>query len=174
MTKQLFASSTILLLVTLALGCGSGGGSSSKNSQPKSVQGTWNITVSAGPESVTLKVVLVPSACAVLTNMGGFDVSGPVCFIADNQTGQGSMSSTGDLSYPPQMVLVGVPQDQIPVGTAVAFNLLYLEADSGYAFAVFDGAGTVTNGVTTGTYNCSMLGGELCAIPSGTFTGTEQ
>ena len=101
----------ILILIVFAAGCNSaknaGGGSGT------SMQGTWTVTGNLGSQggSGTYQVELVPSPCSVTTPVGTFSVQGPVCFIANNNTGQGSISGTGLPSSSKntgQGVLIGV------------------------------------------------------------------
>ncbi len=90
----------ILILIVFTTGCNSaknaGGGSGT------SMQGTWTVTGNlqctqgcASGVSNTYQVALVSSPCSVTTPVGMFSVQGPVCFIANNNTGEGSISGTG-------------------------------------------------------------------------------
>lgn len=82
----------ILTLLIFAGGCNS---SSSKKAGGTSMQGTWTVTgnVSGSQSgSGTYQVALVSSPCKVTTPVGTFSVQGPSCFIANNNSGQGSIS----------------------------------------------------------------------------------
>ena len=87
--KRLF----ILILIVFTAGC-----SSSKNSGASgtSMQGMWtvtgNVSSQQGAGSGTYQVALVSSPCSVTSPVGTFTVDGPVCFIANNNSGQGSIS----------------------------------------------------------------------------------
>jgi hypothetical protein len=100
-------------------------------------------------------------------------VEGPNCFIADDNTGQGSISGTGQFFYPPQGVLVGSSTNPIPSDSTAAINLLFVEADRYGDVAVFDGNGSVSNGAITGTWACDP-GTPVCTGVGGTFSGSQN
>jgi hypothetical protein len=176
----------IVSFLIIAVGC-----SSTKNATPTSpsgisMQGTW--TVSASPTSTgslgsqctggcgpeTYQLVLVPSPCTVSTPVGTFSVQGPSCFIANNNSGQGSISGTGvpaSLKNTNQGVLIGVPSNPVPSGSTL--NLLFVAADRNGNVAEFTGSGTITNATMAGTGSCSPST-PICAGVSGTFSGTQQ
>ncbi len=160
-----------LLSTLLAAACGGGqSGSEAK----LSIQGTWTINSASVSGDSTLRATIVPSACSVTTPVGTFTVQGPSCFIADNNTGQGSISGTGQFIYPPQGVLLGVPYNPVPVteGSTVPVDLLFVEADQFGDFAVFDGTGTISVGSTmSGTWTC-VPQTPVCLGDSGTFSGS--
>ena len=164
----------ILILIVFAAGCNSaknaGGGSGT------SMQGTWTVTGNLGSQggSGTYQLELVSSPCSVTTPVGVFSVQGPVCFIANNNTGQGSISGTGLPSSSKntgQGVLIGVPSN--PVSNNATFNLLFVAGDAKGEVVEFTGTGTVTNGTMTGTGSCSSST-PLCQGMSGTFTAKQQ
>ncbi len=170
-------SIAILILIVFAVGCSStnsaGGGSGT------SMQGTWTVTGSAtsqrggGPESESgpFQVELVSSPCSVTTPVGVFSVQGSVCFIANNNTGQGSISGPGIAPKSTgQGILIGVPSNPLPAGGA--FNLLFVAGDQNGNFAEFTGSGTVTNGNLTGSGSCSP-NTPACQGATGTFSGTQ-
>jgi hypothetical protein len=103
-----------------------------------------------------------------------FSVQGPVCFIANNNTGQGSISGTGLLSSSKntgQGVLIGVAANPVPPNGT--FNLLFVTGDANGNFVEFTGSGTVSHGTMTGTGSCSSST-PACQGVSGTFSGTFQ
>jgi hypothetical protein len=164
----------ILILISLVFveGCGS-----SKNTgfgATTSMPGTWTVTGNLGSlgGSATYQVSLVSSPCSVTTPVGTFSVLGPVCFIASNNTGQGSISGTGlpnTSKNTGQGVLIGVAANPVPaIGP---FNLLFVAGDASGNFVEFTGSGTVSNGTMTGTGSCSSST-PLCHGMSGTFSGT--
>jgi hypothetical protein len=185
--KNLFATSIVILLMAFAVDCGSG---SSQGGSSTDVSGSWAITtVDSGNSSLnsTLNASLVSSVCYTPTGYptasGGLAlallVNGPSCFIADSSTGQGSISGTGDLFYPPQLALIGVPSNPIPPNSPSSLQLLFIEAGPNDQYAVFNGSGTITGGTMTGTWSCNAnvgVSGELsiCAGMSGTFSGSKQ
>jgi hypothetical protein len=146
----------ILISIVFAVGCSStkNAGSGSGTSLP----GTWTVTGNLGSqsESRTYQVSLVSSPCSVTTPVGMFSVQGPVCFIANNNTGQGSISGTGLPSTSKntgQGVLLGVAADLVPANGTL--DLLFVAGDASGNFVEFTGNGTVSNGTMTGTGSCS-------------------
>src|SRR5580658_10403779 len=105
--RKFFAVFHLLLVGTLLSGCGSSSSQSNSNSTTN-IQGTWAITATEAGSGSISNVTLVSSACSVATPIGTFTVQGPACFIADDNTGQGSISGTGNFIYPPAGVLIGV------------------------------------------------------------------
>jgi|HubBroStandDraft_6_1064221.scaffolds.fasta_scaffold00064_12 hypothetical protein len=171
--KKLFAPFAVFALLfvgTLLSSCGS----SSKQSGPSStnIPGSWVITATeAGGSSSIFDVTLVGSPCSVATPIGTFTVEGPACFIADDNTGQGSITGTGSFIYPPQGVLIGAPAN--PASANAAIDLLFAEADELGDAAVFGGTGTVSNGTITGAWSCNP-DSPVCFGEGGTFSGTQQ
>ena len=164
----------IFMLLVFAAGCGS-----SKNAgsgATTSIPGTWTVTGNVGSQggSNTYQVSFVSSPCSVTTPVGMFSVQGPVCFIANNNAGQGSISGTGIPTFTKstgQGVLLGVAANPVPAkGT---FNLLFVAGVGSGNFVEFTGSGTVSNGTMTGTGSCSAST-PLCQGMSGTFSGTLQ
>jgi hypothetical protein len=141
-----------------------------------SMPGTWAVTGNLGSQGGpgTYQVSLVSSPCSVTTPVGMFSVQGPVCFIASNNTGQGSISGTGLPSTSKntgQGVLLGVAANPVPSNGT--FNLLFVAGDASGNFVEFTGSGTVSNGTMKGTGSCSSST-PLCQDLSGTFSGTFQ
>lgn len=176
MEETLKSHKSVFLVLALVLftSCGS----SSKNNSPTSmsVQGNWTITANdpiSGTSSV-FQVTLVSSPCTVSSSVGSFAVQGPSCFVADNQTSQGSLSGSGSFLYPPQGVLVGVPSDPIPANTSVGVNVLFVEADLLGDLAVFSGTGTESNASLTGTWNCDTSLTFVCTGIGGSFSGNHK
>jgi hypothetical protein len=162
----------ILTLIVFAAGCNSSkkaGGESET-----SMQRTWTVTGSVSGSqsgSGTYQVALVASPCSVTTPVGTFSVQGPSCFIANNNSGQGSISGTGLPSSSKnngQGVLIGVAANPVPAGGA--FTLVFVAGDSNGNVVEFTGSGTVGNGTLTGTGSCSPST-PMCQGVSGTFSG---
>jgi hypothetical protein len=163
----------ILILIVFAVGC-----SSTKNSdgQGTSMQGTWTVTGNLGSQGVsgTYQVTFVSSPCSVTSPVGTFSVEGSVCFIANNNSGQGSISGKGLLSSARNTgegVLIGVPSNPVPANAT--FNLLFVLGEQNGNFVEFTGGGTVTNGTMTGTGSCSA-NTPMCQGVSATFSGSQQ
>lgn len=164
---------SILTLVALATSC-----SSTKNGTGPgtSMQGTWTVTGNLGTQSgnETYQVAFVSSPCSVVSPVGTFSVQGPVCFIANNNSGQGSISGKGLLSNASNTgegVLIGVAANPVPANGT--FNLIFVLGDRSGNFTEFTGSGTVANGTMTGSGSCSPST-PICQGVSGTFTGTLQ
>jgi hypothetical protein len=160
----------ILMSIVFAVGCSStknpGGGGPGT-----SMQGTWTVTGNLNPNA-SYQVVLVSSPCSVTTPVGTFSVPGPVCFTANNNIGQGSISGTGipnSSKNTGQGVLIGVAVNPVPSGGA--FNVLFVAADASGTVAEFTGSGTVTNGTMTGNGSCSTST-PICQGMSSTISGT--
>lgn len=163
----------ILALIVFATGCSSSNNAGGGSGTP--LPGTWTVTGNLGSQSGsgTYQVSLVSSPCSVTTPVGMFSVQGPVCFIANNNSGQGSISGTGLPSTSKntgQGVLIGVAANPVPANGT--FNLLFVTGDASGNFVEFTGSGTVSNGTMTGTGSCSST--PMCQGLSGTFTGTLQ
>lgn len=167
----------ILALIVFAAGCNStknaGGGGTGT-----SMQGMWAVTGTAtlGSQSGsgTYQVQLVSSPCSVNTPVGTFSVQGPVCFIANNNSAQGSISGTGLPSSSKnngQGVLVGVASNPVPANAPI--NLLFVVGESDGTVLEFAGSGTMANGTMTGTGSCSTST-PLCQGATGTFSANLQ
>jgi hypothetical protein len=164
----------ILISIVFAVGCGS-----TKNitgASETSLQGMWTVTGNLGSQSgsKTYQVSLVSSPCSVTTPVGMFSVQGPVCFIANNNTGQGSISGSGLPSFSKntgQGVLIGVAANPVPANGTI--NLLFVAGFASGDFVEFTGSGTVSNGTMTGTGSCSSST-SMCQGMSATFSGTFQ
>ena len=163
----------ILILILFAAGC-----SSSKNAggPPTSIPGTWAVTGNLGsqePGPYSYQVTFVSSPCSVTSPVGAFSVEGPVCFVANNNSGQGSISGKGLLPSANNTgvgVLIGVPANPVPENAT--FTILGVQANS-TGFVEFTGTGTVANGTMTGTASCST-NTPLCQGVSASFSGTLQ
>jgi hypothetical protein len=163
-----------LILALLISGCSSS--MSSQGGSGTSMQGTWSVTGNLGTQSgdETYQVVLVSSPCSVVSPVGTFSVQGPVCFIANNNSGKGSISGKGLLSNAGNTgegILIGVPANPVPDNSTI--NLLFVLGEKNGNFVEFTGSGTVTKGTMTGSGSCSTST-PLCQGVSATFTGTEQ
>jgi hypothetical protein len=182
-----------LSLMVVALGCSSTKSSSDpSNPGTTSMQGIW--TVAATPtatgnygsqcspspcQTQTYTVGFVSSPCTVSTPVGSFSVQGPVCFIANNNSGQGYINATASCldacglwpaNNNAQGVLIGVPSNPTPNGST--FNLVFVAANSA-GFVEFTGNGTVSNNTFTGNGSCSSAT-PTCQGIAGTFTGQVQ
>jgi hypothetical protein len=166
----------ILALIAFAAGCNStnnaGGGTGT------SIQGMWAVTGTAtfGSQigSGTYQVQLVSSPCSVTTPAGTFSVQGPVCFIANNNSAQGSISGTGlpvSSKNNGQGILVGVASNPVPANAPI--NLLFVVGESNGTVLEFTGSATVANGTITGTGSCSTTT-PLCQGATGTFSANLQ
>jgi hypothetical protein len=161
----------LLVLLIVAAGC-----SSAKNAgggPGTSMQGTWTVTGNLNPNA-TYQVVFVSSPCSVTTPVGTFSVQGPVCFTANNNIGQGSISGTGipnSSKNTGQGVLIGVAANPVPSGGV--FNLLFVAGDASGTVVEFTGVGSVTNGTMTGNGSCSTST-PICQGMSSTISGTHQ
>jgi len=99
---------------------------------------------------------------------------GPVCFIANNNSGQGSISGTGlstTTQNTQQGILIGVASNPVPAGAT--FDLLFVAGDKNGNFVEGTASGTIGNGSMTGTGSCSS-NTPICQGVSGTFSGTHQ
>lgn len=163
----------ILTLIGFAAAC-----SSPKNAggPPTAIPGTWAVTGnlgSQGPGPYAYQVTFVSSPCSVTSPVGTFSLEGPVCFIANNNSGQGSISGKGLLASANNTgvgVLIGVPANPVPPNAT--FNILGVQANS-TGFVEFTGTGTIANGTMTGTASCSP-NTPLCQGMSAAFSGTLQ
>jgi hypothetical protein len=99
---------------------------------------------------------------------------GPVCFIANNNSGQGSISGTGlstTTQNTQQGILIGVASNPVPAGAT--FDLLFVAGDKNGNFVEGTASGTIGNGSMTGTGSCSS-NTPICQGVSGTFSGAHQ
>jgi len=176
----------ILILLVFAAACGSTKNESGSGPSGTSMQGMWSVSATAtSPGSLgfqcpqdcgpgTYQVAFVSSPCTVTTPVGAFSVQGLVCFIANNNSGQGSISGTGlstTNKNTQQGILIGVSSNPIPDGGA--FNLLFVAGDKNGNFVEGTGSGTVSRGSMTGTGSCSS-NTPMCQGVSGTFSGNHQ
>ncbi len=174
----------ILILIVLAAGCGSNKTGSRQSGT--SIDGMWGVSATAtspgnfgfqcpqdcGPG--TYQVAFVSSPCNVTTPVGPFSVEGPTCFIANNNSGQGSISGTGlstTNKNTQQGILIGVSSNPVPDGGT--FNLLFVAGDKNGNFVEGTASGTVSKGSMTGTGSCSS-NTPVCQGVSGTFSGNHQ
>lgn len=162
----------ISILIVFAAGCNSG------RKTGTSMQGMWAVTGTAAfgsqSGSGTYQVQLVSSPCSVTTPVGTFSVQGPVCFIANNNSAQGSISGTGLPSSSKnngQGVLVGVASNPVPANAPI--NLLFVVGESNGTVLEFTGSATVANGTITGTGSCSTST-TLCQGATVTFSAKLQ
>lgn len=170
-----FSTLLPILFMACLIGCGSSkSNDNGQNGTATSIHGSWTITTTENGETPgTIQTTLISSTCSVSTPVGAFTVQGPNCFIADDNSGQGSISGSGTFFYPPQGVLVGVPTSPVAADSSVPVDLLFVEADQYGDVAVFNGNGTIINGTMTGTWTCNSAS-PVCSGLSGTFSGTKQ
>ena len=164
----------ILVLVVFAAGCNSATNPGGGSGKATSMQGTWTVTGNLGSQGgpATYQVRLVSSPCSVASPAGTFSVQGSVCFIANNNSGQGSISGGSTSSNSTgQGVLIGVAANPVPADAA--FHLIFVAGDKNGNVAEFTGSGTVTNATLTGTGSCSS-NTPICQGVSGTFSGDQQ
>lgn len=162
---------SLLVVAALLASCGSSSSSSGSGSQTTTAfAGNWIITATeTGTSGSVFTVTLVSSPCSVATPIGTFTVTGPTCFIADDNSGQGSISGSGSFFYPPQGVLLGAAVS--PASNNSSIDLLFAEADSFGDAAVFSGLGAVSSNTITGSWSCNV-NSPICLGRSGTFSGT--
>jgi hypothetical protein len=163
----------ILILIFCAAGCSSG---KSGMGTGTSLLGAWTVTGNLGTQSgsETYQVTLVSSPCSAVSPVGTFSVQGPVCFIANNNTGQGSISGKGLLSNANNTgegVIIGATANPVPANSTL--NLLFVLGEKNGTFIEFTGNGTVANGTMTGSGTCSAST-PVCQGMSATFSGTQQ
>jgi hypothetical protein len=173
--KRIPISISILILTLFAAGCSStnstGGGAGT------SMQGTWNVTGnlgSQGPGPYSYQVTFVSSPCSVASPVGTFSVDGPVCFIANNNSGQGSITGKGLLTSAKNTgegVLIGVSANPVPANATI--NLLFVLGYANGNFLEFTGNATLANAKMTGTGSCST-NTPMCQGISATFSATPQ
>lgn len=161
-----------LLLTGLTTECGS-------NSKPAvtgtQLTGTWNVTVNqsspSGQPSVTLSAFVVGGPCQVQDSTGDtFTVQGPSCVLADDQAGQGHVSSQNS-TLVPEGVLLGSPAN--PAANGASVNFLYASKNSATQdWYVFQGSGVISNGQISGSWSC-YPNVTICSGWTGTFTATQ-
>lgn len=157
------------ILCLLLTGCGT-------NSKPAvtgtQLTGTWNVTVNqSGQPSVTLSTFVVGGPCQVSDGSGDtFTVQGPSCVLADDQTGQGHVSSQNS-TLVPEGVLLGASANPASNGSPV--NFLYAaKSASTQTYYVFSGVGTVSNGQISGSWSC-YPSVTICSGRTGSFTAAQ-
>jgi hypothetical protein len=173
--KCILISISLLILTLLAAGCSST--NSTRGSSGTSMLGTWNVTGnlgSQGPGPYSYQVMFVSSPCSVASPVGTFSVVGPVCFIANNNSGQGSITGKGLLTSAKNTgegILIGVSANPVPDNSAI--SLLFVLGEANGSFAEFTGSATVANGKMTGTGSCST-NTPMCQGVSATFSASPQ
>jgi hypothetical protein len=106
--------------------------------------------------------------------VGTFSVDGPVCFIANNNSGQGSITGKGLLTSAKNTgegVLIGVSANPVPANATI--NLLFVLGYANGNFLEFTGNATLANAKMTGTGSCSA-NTPMCQGISATFSATPQ
>jgi hypothetical protein len=164
---------SIAIWIVFLAGC-----NASKNGSDSgtSMEGTWAVNGSLDSlnGAGTFQLALVPSPCSVTNAVGTFSVEGPICFVANNYSGKGSISGTGLPGSSKNIgegVLIGVPSN--PVHPNTPFHLLFVLGDRNGNVVEFTGSGTVGNGTITGVGSCSATT-PICQGVNGTFSGKKQ
>jgi hypothetical protein len=101
-------------------------------------------------------------------------VAGPVCFIANNNNGQGSITGQGLLTSAKNTgegILIGVSANPVPDNSAI--NLLFVLGEANGNFVEFTGSASVANAKMTGTGSCST-NTPMCQGVTATFSATPQ
>jgi hypothetical protein len=165
-----------LIVAAAVISVACGGSPKSESASSTQIPGAWAWTITSnevGLSANALSVTLVASQCSLSTPVGTFTVEGPICFTADDDTRQGSISGTGQFLYPPQSLLVGSSTNPLPSNTTATIDLLFVEEDQYGDVAVFNGNGSISNGVATGTWACNPSS-PACSGLSGTFSGSQN
>jgi hypothetical protein len=170
----------VLLCVLLVLAVLTAGCSSSKGTSTTPVVGNWTINgvlqcgqACGSGVDATYQVTFVSSPCSVTTPVGTFSVQGTACFIANNNSGQGSIAGKGLLTGSNNNgvgVLIGTSASPVPDGSTV--NLLFVIAPNS-SVSEFTGTATVTKGTMQGSGACSATT-PTCQGITATFTGSVQ
>jgi hypothetical protein len=135
-----------------------------------------------GPANGVIQATFVPNGppqgigpvpCTL--DWGDLDISvqGPACFGAGDDVG--SLSWTGEVASTSAIfLLAGVEQNPIPNGSSIDF--LYVEAAGESQLPVaITGAGTVSAGTVSGTWQCTTQAmSPYYCTGNGTFSGTQQ
>jgi len=170
--KACYAVSALLLAAIALVACGGGG-----TSAP--IVGNWSITLTtqaANPPGTEFSpgvfiMTLVPGSCAVTSGTKGtITAKGSSCSYADN-TGESSLSGTGTFFGHPEKVVIGA-------SGAGQYNVLFLEqpVNCCSSMILYDGKGTMSNGVISGMWTCYDDPANACSPGDlfGTFTGSKQ
>ena len=172
------------LLVLSLVACGSGGTQSASSKSTTEMAGNWSITTTESGQVDTMQLTMVPNGTPIPNSQGEVTacnwlaadlmaLQGPACFFASYNlySPVGSIFDSNPLIGPLNIV-VGVSQDPAPAGSSVsiAFSEVYNDSD----YWVFSGAGTVTNGTISGTWECNVQAAPSCAGMSGTFSGSRS
>ena len=176
MKRGLVSIFSMVFLLAFAAGCNS----SKSATSGTSMTGTWAFTgvLQCGQScgtgvDATYQVTFVSSPCSVMTPVGTFSVQGSTCFIANNNSGQGSISGKGLLTGSNNNgvgVLIGAAASPVPDGATV--NLLFVAAPNG-SVNEFTGTATVNKGAMQGSGACSAST-PVCQGVTATFSGTLQ
>lgn len=163
--KVCYAVSTLLLAAAALVACGSGASSD----PAAAITGDWTITLTTQsdtggefPPSVFI-MTLVSGSCSVI---GEITANGASCSFADNSGGS-SLSGTGTFYGSPERVVIGASTGQL--------NVMFLEQpqDCCSSMILYDGNGSMSNGVISGTWTCYNSPSNACSPGQlfGTFTG---
>ena len=172
----------VLMLAVFAAGCSSKPATTTTTPVVTTeLAGTWNVIgtgkSATNTASGTFQVKLVSSPCSVTTPLGTVAVQGAVCFIANNNSGAGSIAGT---SISPtsktlgQGILIGAAADPVPDNSPI--NMVFVSSTSGgKLFQEFTGTATISSGKMTGSGTCNTpVSTANCTGASATFTATHQ
>jgi hypothetical protein len=161
----------MLVLIVFSVGCDSFKNTGAGSDTGTSMLGKWAIRGDLGSQGgpITYHLTLVSSPCTVTTPIGIFSVKGPVCFTANNNSGQGSIASLSRSTA--QGVLLGVTSDPVPADAA--FEMLFVAGDWKGNVVEFSGTGKVINGSMNGIGSCT-INTPICQGISGKFSGEQE
>ena len=173
-------AATVLLMFTI--GCG--GGQADSSSPPNPAQGftgAWTAQMTSTVGVANLQMTLVSSPCSVSTPLGTFSItSANNCYLADDNTGQGSISGSGAFALTPQGLLMGVANPPTP-GAALPVAVWFVEADQYGDAEVFVGQGSFQSGEATGWFGgpyqqpgCTSQADQTACQYVGSFTATKK
>jgi hypothetical protein len=158
----------------VACGCGSHQASQPATSTSPSLSGSWTVQLTMNGTTQNLfqatltQEAQVASGCNVATQQGtiassALGLSG--CFIADDFSGQGSLSCPPCI-FQPQAILVYTTANSDDIG------LLVLQSDPVGAIFEFSGNGVFAGGMMSGNWVCDSL--TTCQGWSGSLTATQD
>jgi hypothetical protein len=178
----------LLTIVSLAACNAAKQGTSSQYTPVPALAGTWNVGITAPGQTAVanMQATLVSVPCSTVDSLQYPPFSGQTtlaswassCSLADNLTGQGSVSAvqgTDYFDYPPQVLIVAAATSGSTANPTTALNFYFLEcsgtstecysADKEYG----NGQGFMASasGSLSGTWTQGSYG-------SGTFAATEQ
>jgi hypothetical protein len=176
----------ILLAAVTMTGCGASKGNNSQSQYVPvpAITGEWNAAATVASSTSTLQVNLVSVPCSVIDSLNPSPEVGPAqvsswassCSLADNLTGQGSVTALSfAFDYPPQILVVAAASSGSSTNPTTSMNLAMLEC-SGTSTECYANQPTV---VFTGQGSTAASSGSLSGTwqgggGTGTFTATQQ